>query len=54
MHSHGTIATVAVDIVAATAAVAALVGYLPDVAAGMAILWYLFQFARLIKDWWRG
>ena len=43
MHPHGGISAI-IDVAAGVAVLGSLVGYLPDVAAGMAIVWYVIQF----------
>jgi hypothetical protein len=38
------------DVAAGTAVLGSLAGYLPEVAAGMAIMYYLLQFYRWLRD----
>lgn len=38
------------DIIAGTAVLGSLAGYLPEIAAGMAIVYYLFQFYRWLRS----
>jgi hypothetical protein len=50
MSSHIGITQVIGDIAAGSAVIGSLAGYLPQIAAGMAIIYYLIQFYRWLQS----
>jgi len=56
MSNHFGLAQLVGDVAAGSAVIGSLAGYLPEIAAGMAIIYYLFQFYRWLRsvDNWRG
>lgn len=49
MHNE-TIVTAGCDIAACLTVIGSLAGYLPDIAAGMAIIYYIIQFVRWMTN----
>ena len=49
-------AALGVDAIAAGTILATLLGYLPEIAAILAILWYIIQIweSRTVQHWWRN
>lgn len=49
MSNHIALSQVIGDVAAGSAVIGSLAGYLPEIAAGMAIIYYLIQFYRWLR-----